>query len=139
MSIQSKITQAAKDFEAEVSEKKGVYSVSKLVAERKAFLSRKKLMYKATIQIDEAKKELKFSEYLKESGFGLGSGDMNSPGIGFSSGTYSTNTKERSGKIEEQSDFFGKKYEYKFNFAEFRDLIKKIAKEEAYDFVMKLI
>ncbi len=44
------------EFGADLSEKKGVWDFSKLIAERKAFLSKKKLTYTAKFRIDEDSK-----------------------------------------------------------------------------------
>ena len=55
---------------ATFKERKGLYSVEFTVAERKAFLTKKKLTYSARFRIDEDKKELRFTEMLKESGSG---------------------------------------------------------------------
>ena len=53
---------------AELTEKKGVWQLSKLIAERKAFLSTKKLTYPAKFRIDAETKTLKFTELLAEKG-----------------------------------------------------------------------
>lgn len=121
---------------AEIKEKNEIYSFEFLVAERKAFLSRKKLMYSAKFRIDETKKEVKFTEMLKESGFGLssGMGDDMSPGFGFKTESYNTLSGAREGNIEEQSNLFGKKYDYKFDFGAMRKKFEEKAKENGYQF-----
>lgn len=52
-----------------LTEKKGVYTLERVVAERKAFLSRKRLLCRARFRIVEEGKESHFTELLKESGF----------------------------------------------------------------------
>ncbi|MHB8859036.1 MAG: hypothetical protein ACYC6Z_06085 [Thermoleophilia bacterium] len=106
---------------AELKEKKGVWTMKAVIAERKAFLSKKKLEYIAKFRIDDATKTIRFSEMLKESGSGLSSGGGGfdsgmSPGFGFKKETYRTGAGPREGTIEEQSSLFGKDYDYKFDF-----------------------
>jgi len=112
-----------------LSEKKGICTLEILVAERKAFLSTKKLIYIAKYRIEETGKELRFTEMLKESGFGLSVGDSDmSPGFGFKTESYSTGFgKPREGTIEEQSKLFGKKFSYTFEFGKIRKELEKIA------------
>ena len=111
-------------------------SFKKLVAERKTFLSTKKLEYSGKIKVDDVKKEVVFSDMLKESGNGLsmGGGSDMSSGFGFSASTYSSGLNGRSGTIQEQSELFGKKYTYTFKYDELRTLIEEIAKKEGYIF-----
>ena len=118
---------------AELKEKKGVHELRFTVAERKVFLSRQKLEYQARFRIDDEKKLVKFTEMLKESGSGMSAGDS-SPGFGFKKETYSTKGKQREGSIEEQSNLFGKKYEYKFDFKTIRGKIEELAKSAGYGF-----
>ena len=106
-------------------EKYGI-SFSKVIAERKAFLSKKKLEYSGKIKINEETKEVVFSDMLKESGSGLSMGsdsDMSS-GFGFSASTYSMGGNGRSGTIEEQSTLFGKTYSYTFEYEEVRTMVE---------------
>jgi len=116
-------------------EKYGI-SFKKIIAERKVFLSTKKLEYSGKIKVDEQKKEVVFSDMLKESGSGLSMGsDSNmSSGFGFTATTYSSGMKGRSGTIEEQSKLFGKKYTYSFNYGEVRAIVEDICKKEGYKF-----
>jgi hypothetical protein len=125
---------------AELREKKGVYSFEKVVAERKGFLSRKKLTYLAKFRIDEEKREVRFTEMLKESGFGFASGgDDIGSGSGFKKETYNTFSKSREGTIQEQSSLFGKKYSYTFDFAAIRKSIETKAREHDYGFSYGII
>ncbi len=145
MSILEEIKKIAAEIPAEIKEDGGIYMLEFLVAERKAFLSSKKLTYRAKFRIDEEKKEVRFTERLKESGFGLSSssgGDFDggmSPGFGFKKSTYSVGMGgEREETIEEQSNLFGKKYDYKFNFGELRKKIKAKTQEAGYQFTYKI-
>ena len=63
-------------------EKRGVYSIKLVVAERRVLLSKKKLTYSAKFRVDEGNKELRFTEMLVESGSGMSGGDSDI-GTGF--------------------------------------------------------
>ena len=134
MEIVTALNSALKDYEVK-PEKYGI-SFKKVIAERKVFFSTKKLEYSGKIRIDEEKKEVVFSDLLKESGSGLtmGSDSNMSSGFGFSATTYSSGMNGRSGSIEEQSTLFGKNYSYTFNFAELRSAVEEICKQEGYKF-----
>ena len=120
---------------ATLKEKRGVYSVEFTVAERKTFLSKKRLTYSARFRIDEEKKELRFTEMLKESGAGLSSGDGEpGPGFGFKKETYKTGAGPREGSIEEQSRLFGQEYSYAFDFSTVRTFIEAEAAKAGYTF-----
>lgn len=137
MGLQEEIKQVLSPFPAKFSEKKGLYTAEYVVAERKSFLSRKKLVYIVKYRISEDKQEVRFTEMLKETGFGLSSGgdDFNtSPGFGFKKETYNTRSGAREGIIEEQSNFFGKKYNYTFDFKAIREAIKKKTQEAGFTF-----
>ncbi len=56
------IKKSVKAIPADLKEKKGVYSIEFTVAERKVFLSKKKLTYSAKFRVDEERKELRFTE-----------------------------------------------------------------------------
>ena len=118
-----------------LSEKDGLFTFEVVVAERKAFLAKKKLTYVFKFRIDDEKKELRYTEMLKESGSGFSSGgDSNAPsGFGFKTEKYGTGfRKPREGTIEEQSSIFGKQYTYEFNFSTIRGKIVEIAKTHDY-------
>ncbi len=130
------IKKYAESISANLSEKKGVWTLEKVVAERKAFLSKKKLEYIAKFRIDDDSKEIRFTEMLKESGSGVSSGSIDdmSPGFGFKSGTYKTGMGPREGTIKEQSNLFGEKYDYEFKFEEIRGRMEEITKKMGYNF-----
>ena len=122
---------------AMLQEKNGKYSFEFIIAERKAFLSSKKLIYRASFRIDEAQKELRFTEMLKESGVGVSSGTSDvqiSPGMGFKVETYTIGGKQREGNIAEQSALFGKKYSYSFDYSKIRKDIEAAAAKAGYGF-----
>jgi len=114
--------------------RKGRYLFSVTVAERKVFLSTRRLVYTARFRINEKKKEIIFSEMLKESSSGL----LAASGFGFKTESYNTLSKARKGIIEEQSRLFGKDYTYCFDFSEIRGKIEKIARTNGYLFTCKI-
>ena len=140
MSLQEEINKVFAAFPAEFSEKKGVVTVRHVVAERKSFLSKKKLVYIAKYRIDENKREVRFTEMLKETGFGISGGSdfNNSPGFGFKKETYKTGRGGRKGLIEEQSNLFGKKYSYTFDFKTIREAVEKKTQEAGFAFTYQI-
>jgi hypothetical protein len=135
MSLVNEINRIAAENSADLKESKGAYTLECVVAERKGFLSRKKLVYRARFIIDEDNKELRFTESLKESGWGLSSGDADlSPGFGFKKETYKQGLGPKEGTIEEQSRLFGEKYQYKFELGKIRKAIEEQAKILGYKF-----
>ena len=120
---------------ARLKEKNGLYSFEFIVAERKVFLSTKRLAYRAAFRIDETKKELRFSEMLKESGSGIssGAGDI-SPGFDFKTETYKTGMGPREGGIAEQSALFGKQYSYSFDYSKIRKVVEDAVVKAGYGF-----
>ena len=117
-------------------DKKGVNEFTSVIAERKAFLSTKKLTYSARIKIDDTAKIVNFSEMLIEAGSGLSSGgDFDggiSPGFGFKTETFNTLKGGREGNIAEQSNLFSQKFEYKFDYKEIRSKIESAAEAAGY-------
>jgi len=120
------------------NEKKGVWEFSTIIAERKAFLSTKKLTYSFRLRIHDVSKVVNFSELLMEAGCGLSSGgDFEggmSSGFGFKTESYNTFGGFRQGSIEEQSVQFGKSYSYQFDYKEIRVRIKEIVESAGYQF-----
>lgn len=132
-----------KEYNGKWSENKGVWEFNSIIAERKAFLSSKKLTYSARVKIDEESKKIHFSEMLKEAGSGFSSGgDFDggmSSGFGFKTESYNTLKGPREGNIQEQSDLFGKKYQYKFNYSDIRNRIEDKAKELGYSLEYQIL
>lgn len=135
MALIDEIGTMAASIGANLSEKKGVFTLSLVVAERKAFLSRKRLEYVARFRLDEAARKMHFTEMLKESGAGISGGmDGPEPGFGFKAGTYHTGAGPRGGSIVEQSQFFGKHYDYRFDWGALRSWIEQAAGAAGYQF-----
>ena len=124
-----------KAIPADLKEKKGVYSIEFTVAERKVFLSKKKLTYSAKFRVDEERKELRFTEMLKEASSGMSSGDSEfGSGFGFKKETFRTGAGPREGTIHEQSVLFGKQYAYKYDFSKVRTSMESEAVKAGYAF-----
>lgn len=142
--MENQIITFAHDFGADLQEKKGLWELTKQIAERKVFLSKKKLNYTAKFRIDNEAKTIVFSEYLAEKSSGLSTGgggfdaDM-SPGFGFKANTYKTGTGGLEGSIKEQSVLFGKDFTYDFDYQEVRKNIEAIATEAGYTFNYKIL
>ena len=142
MALLDEIKRIAQQAGAILDEKKGVYTFRALVAERKAFLSKKRLEYIAKFRIDDTGKEIWFTEMLKESGSGLSAGgDMEdmSPGFGFRASVYKTGMGGREGTIEEQSNLFGKTYAYKFDFRAIKGQFESTAQSAKYNPLLRVV
>jgi hypothetical protein len=141
MDLTDAIRKIAEGIPAELKEDQKGFVLEWVVAERKSFLSKQKLVYQARMHLDREAKELRFSERLKESGFGLssgGAGDDLSPGFGFKTEKYSTASGRREGTLEEQSSLFGRKYQYRFDFGLIRRSVETRTVEAGYRFVYSL-
>jgi len=137
MPILEDIRQFVNLIPAELKENRGLFEFSFVVAERKDFLARQKLEYQAKFRIDENQMIIKFTELLKESGSGISSTEM-SPGFGFKKETYKLGAGGREGTIEEQSNFFVKKYDYRFDFKNIRSKIEEKCLSAGYKFTYQI-
>ncbi|MEM2964383.1 MAG: ribonucleoside-triphosphate reductase [Candidatus Bathyarchaeia archaeon] len=133
MSLKERIVEACKDLPASFKEEKeGVLSLEMKVAERKVFLSKKALMYRAKLRVDDDSRKVKFFETLKETGVGVSGGEDISPGFGFKAEKYKVMGKERVGGVEELSKLFGKDYKYEFDWSKVRGLVDREARKAGY-------
>jgi len=142
MNLQQTIMEIGKTIPGQFEmQRDGSAKLEAVIAERKAFLSKKKLTYICHFRVDEQAKEVRFFEMLKESGFGVSGGVDNemSPGFGFKKETYNTFGKERKGSIEEQSKLFGKDYSYRFDFGAFRGAVHRASEDAGYRFEVKMM
>lgn len=129
----------AEGIPAPLTEKRGVYSLEFVVAERKTFLAKKKLTYSARFRVDDAAREVRFTEMLRESGSGASSGlDDSGPGFGFKKETYKTQAGPRQGSLEEQSKLFGSQYGYTFDISKVRSLVEAAARDAGYAFTYQV-
>ena len=141
MSIANELQSIISKIPAKISEKNGIYKFEVIVAERKAFLSKQKLVYSAKFKVDDINKEIIFTEMLKESGAGMSSGGIDndiSPGFGFKKESYNTMSGSRTGNIEEQSRLFDKKYQYNFEFRAIRKEFESKSRQNGYKFTYRV-
>jgi hypothetical protein len=138
------IAQAAQEAVKGVNgkfEKKGdVFCLNVMIAERKAFLSKQSLWYTARFKVDEASKQVTFTEMLEERKSGLGAGDPDdiSSGFSFKKTVTKSGTEGLEGVIEEQSNLLGKKYSYSFDHKALREAVKRAAEAGGYSFKYSL-
>jgi hypothetical protein len=136
MGISERMADIGRSLPAPFREKKdGLFEVEFTVGERKTFLHRKTLKYIAKLRADEKKRELRFFETLRESEFGMTSGEEDMTlGVGFKVETYKTTGKEKEGDIEEKSRLFGKDYSYSFDFSNVREKLRSVSKAAGFKF-----
>jgi hypothetical protein len=138
--IGERIAALADELGADLRHRGNQYALAKVVAERKVFLSKKKLTYMARIEVEEPTRSIVFSERLQEVTSGLGGGDTDGgPGFGYKKETYRTGRTAREGTIEEQSRLFGSSYEYRFDYATVRTRVEALAHETGYSFEHRLL
>jgi copper chaperone CopZ len=141
--IIDEIKKALENYDGNWKEKKGVWEFSATIAERKVFLSKKKLTYTAKMRIDDGAKVVKFSEILIEAGSGFSSGggfdDGMSTGFGFKTESYNTLSGARQGTIEEQSNLFGKEYSYHFDYKDARLKVEEVVEKAGYKFEYQIL
>jgi hypothetical protein len=136
------IKQNLMNYGSDWHEKKGLWNFSTIIAERKAFLSTKKLTYSMRMRIDDTAKVVHFSEMLIENGSGISAGtdfDSGSSGFGFKTESYNTFGGSRKGSIEEQSTLFGKEYSYRFNYQDIRQKVQEISQNFGYSFDYQIL
>lgn len=132
------------NYNGKWQEKKGVWEYSAVIAERKVFLSKKKLTYSMRLKPDEAARVVYFSEILNEAGSGLSTGGESdggmSAGFGFKTETYNTfKGGGRQGSIEEQSRLFGKDYTYQFDYSAIRNQVKALVEQAGFRFEYQVL
>ena len=125
--------------EAPTPQKDGSLRLESVLAERKKFLSRRKLTYVCRLRVDDSARQVRFFEMLKESGFGLGAGAGDvGPGVGFKKEVSAASGNARSATIEEQSRLFGKDYRYRFDLGRLREAFRRAAEQAGYTFEITL-
>ena len=96
------------------SQKHDTVRLERIVAERKVMLGTAKLTYRATVTIDEARREVAFSELLAERGTGISSGGDDGEGSGFGFGiqttSYNTHRDTIANNIEDQARQYSRQY-----------------------------
>jgi hypothetical protein len=141
--VKEALAELSGTYPAKFAEKRNnIFILDFVVAQRKAFLRTQKLTYHCKLKVDEENKAINFFEILKESGAGLSSGgydEFGGSGFGFKAEKTKTGLKSREGTIKEQSDLFGKKYNYEFNFEKVREDVEGLARKFGYSFNLVLI
>lgn len=136
MTIREAVADLAAEIQGRLTEERDGYRLEAVLAERKAFLFRRKLVYQARVRIDETARKVTLFERLKESGQGLGSGSdlEGSPGIGFQKETYRVGLDGgRRGTREEQSRLLGKSYGYRLEIGPWREKIKQAVEGSGFE------
>lgn len=134
------VREKIQDIPGDFQDKKEVFCLDCVIAERKAFLSKQKLSYTARFRVDDVAKEVTFTEMLKEvkSGLGTGGADDISPGFSFKKTSFSSGPGGLEGIVDQQSSLFGKKYNYTFDYKKVRSAVKEAAEAEGYSFTYKI-
>lgn len=139
MNLGQKIAAVFDGVAARFTEKAGETTVVVTIAERKSLLSSKKLVYVAKYRVDDVLRNVRFFELLKETGFGLATGnDDLAPGIGFKAERCQGSSGGRTGTIEEKSRLLGKRYDYVFSCENFRTAVEQAAREAGYAFEYRI-
>lgn len=133
MDLEASIGEIARGLGASLEKgRKGVWTLEWLVAERKALLFRKKVIYIAKFRLDAEARELVFSEMLKETGAGASSG------MGFQKETYRSGKGGREGQFEEQAALLGGKYKLSLDWGAVRRQFEQAAAEAGWGFTYRV-
>ena len=108
--------------------------LERIIAERKVMLGTAKLTYRATVTVDDARREVAFSELLAERGSGITSGGDDGEGSGFGFGVQTTSYNTRRDTIEDQARQFSRQYVLDFPYARVREVVAQIAAAAGYGF-----
>jgi hypothetical protein len=94
------------------------------------------LTYRATVTLDEARREVAFSELLAERGTGISSGgdDGESSGFGFETTSHNTQRNTIADTIEDQARQYSRHYALDFPYARVREIVGQIATAAGYGF-----
>jgi hypothetical protein len=120
------------------SQKRDSVRLERVIAERKVMLGTAKLTYRATVTIDETRRQVSFSELLVERGTGVSSGGDDGEGSGFGFGlqttSYNTRRDTIADNIEEQARQYSRQYVLDFPYARVREVVGQIAGAAGYGF-----
>ena len=139
------IKRIASEIPAQLKEDKGLFTLECNVGEKRVLITRQMYVYSAKFRIDEKKKEVRFTETLKESDFGIsmGAGAVDSLGVGFKKKeTRQTKTAPKEGPKEgtgkEPSESSDKEESDTVDFSRIRSMIEAAAVKAGYTFKYKL-
>ena len=120
------------------SQKRDSVRLERVIAERKVMLGTAKLTYRATVTIDETRRQVTFSELLVERGTGVSSGGDDGEGSGFGFGiqttSYNTRRDTIADNIEDQARQYSRQYVLDFPYARVREVVGQIAAAGGYGF-----
>lgn len=123
-------------LEGVFARKKDRFELKALLAERKSFLSKKKLFFTAAFRVDEGARTVYYTERLEESGSGFGAGD-DLVGAGVRTWKTSSGKEGLSGTLTEELRLFGETYSFSFRCEAVREAVKRVAEEEGYAFAYR--
>ena len=130
MSIETELAEIGSGFGLESKEKKGVVTLSRLAAEKKGFLSKRKVTYQALYKIDQEQKELHFTEFLIESASGAG-------GAGSESWSTGSAKEGPEGRVGKRMSALAKKYQIHFPAVEVGVRFRQAAEAGGYAFIFQ--
>ncbi len=142
MSLNERIIEASEKLpEKFKGQKDGALAIEFKIAERKVFLTKKTLTYRAKLRVDNDNKTVRFFETLKETSLGISSGDTEdmTPGLGFKKETYKITGRAREANIQELSRLFGKEYKYSFDYSSVRRVVEEEARRAGYSLSICLL
>ncbi|MCA0306170.1 MAG: hypothetical protein LCH87_02160, partial [Actinobacteria bacterium] len=133
----SELRRLSDAWQFEWGQKGDVVTMHRVIAEQKAFMMTSRLEYHARVRVDDAHRELRFTEYLKESGAGVtggGDDDSMSTGFGVQRSSYNTRSDGIAEAIEEQVQRYRPKYPINFRYDLVREQAKGLADAVGYAF-----
>jgi hypothetical protein len=142
MDLLTAIRERARELAGElVPQPDGSLKLEQVVAERKSFLSRKKVTYVCRLRVDEPGRTVRFFETLKESGSGLSGGggdDELGPGFGFRKETYVYSGKGRGGCVAERLRLLGDRFTFRFDHGRLHAALRREAEAAGFAFEARL-
>lgn len=135
------IKRIADEIPAELREDKGLFTLECNVGEKRVLITRQRYVYSAKFRIDEKKKEVRFTEMLKESAFGIsmGADSVESLGFGFKKkGTNQTEVKPKKGTSKEPLESSDKEESDTIDFSKIRSMLETAVVKAGYTFKYKL-
>ena len=133
--ILTELGKLAQAWQFEWRQKADQVILSRVVAEQKALMATGQLTYEARIRIDDARREVRFTELLKESRSGMSSGgddDFGPSGFGVQRTSYNSRTDTVQDSIEEQAARYRSKYPLDFRYDAVSPQVRGIAETAGY-------
>jgi hypothetical protein len=140
MGVAQEVVACLAGLGAEVKSKDDRGEARLVLAEKKTFLSKKKVEYQAKYRVDDGEQVVRFFEMLKESGSGMSGGGPDDVGGGFNfkKETFKTGGGGREGTLEAQGNMLGQTYSFRFDYARTRTAVEGIAAHHGYRFEYQL-